>query len=125
MRCATQLTLALATVGAMTLATIDQAVQASPAICHNYIVTGKTASAASVSKAKERARAKWSDKAVSVKGGRWGSWRIAKQKQYLCGRAGLVYCKAKAVPCLTAASSSSGPISKTKPANGRQSKPIN
>jgi hypothetical protein len=83
--------------------------------CHNYYVTGKTASAAKRSKAEKRARSKWSAKAVSVKGGRWGDWNIAKSKGYTCWRAGLYYCKAKAVPCLYRKASSG---------NGTQ-KPIN
>lgn len=126
MRYISRWTLGLTTATAMTLLGFGPAAQASPAICHDYLVTGKTASAASISKAKERARSKWSDKAVSVKGGRWGSWRIARQKKYLCSRAGLIYCQARAVPCLKAATSSTGgPIPKTKPASGKQSKPIN
>lgn len=88
--------------------------QTQHAICHNYLVKGKMASAAKQSKAKERARDKWFEKVVSIKGGRWGNWRIAKQKEYLCGYAGRWYCNARAQPCLKAASTHG---LDTKPAN--------
>ena len=89
------LTFGLAINGATTpawSATIDR--------CHNFFVTGKTASAVKISKAKQRARGKWSKKAVATMGGRSGDWSIARHKSYICSRAGLHYCKAKAVPCL-------------------------
>lgn len=87
--------------------------------CHNYRITGKQASAAKLSKAKQRARSKWSDKVFSIKGGHWGSWNIALDKEYICGRAGLYYCKAKAAPCLYRKSR------ETKPAYPGATKPIN
>ncbi|MEZ5809881.1 MAG: hypothetical protein R3D45_00575 [Rhizobiaceae bacterium] len=87
--------------------------------CHNYRVTGKQASAGKLSKARQRARDKWSSKAVSVKGSRWGDWSIALDKEYICSRAGLYYCKAKAAPCLYRKSR------ETKPAYPGATKPIN
>ena len=76
--------------------------------CHSHYVTGKQASGAKLSKAKQRARSKWSNKAESVFGSRGGNWQIARHKQYLCGRAGLYYCQAKAVPCMSRGPSSGG-----------------
>ena len=84
--------------------------------CHNYVVTGKQASAATLSKAKERARRKWSEKAVAVYTSRGGNWSIARQKEYNCGRAGLYYCRARAVPCINRATAT-GPKSNQKPIN--------
>jgi hypothetical protein len=98
------------------------AVAASGDYCHNYYVTGKQASGATLSKAKQRARGKWTSKAVSVMGSRAGDWSIAKSKGYQCGRAGLFYCQAKAVPCKWRASSAGN--GNTKPINGSSQKKI-
>lgn len=73
---------------------------ASQDYCHNYLVRGKKASAVKKSKAKKKARKKWSKKAVSVMGPRSGNWDIATHKDYQCVRAGIWYCKAIAVPCM-------------------------
>lgn len=91
----------LAATALVALPVVTSSTATAAAICHNYIVTGSRASGVRQSKAKQRARKKWRDKAVSVKGGRWGDWSIASHKSYDCRRAGIWYCNAKAVPCLT------------------------
>lgn len=91
----------VATAGLMVQPMVTQSTAEAAAICHNYIVTGARASGVREAKAKQRARKKWRDKAVSIKGGRWGDWSIASSKSYDCRRAGIWYCNARAVPCLT------------------------
>ena len=87
--------------------------------CHNYRITGKKVSAAKLADAHKKARSKWSSKAVSLKGGHWGDWGIALDKEYICSRAGLYYCQAKAAPCLYRKAR------ETKPAYPNQTKKIN
>ncbi|MEM7399920.1 MAG: hypothetical protein AAF354_13420, partial [Pseudomonadota bacterium] len=97
----------LNTVLAFASAMLASGLAATPAAatqyCHNYVVTGDHASGATLSAAKERARRKWSEKAVAVYTTRGGNWTIASDKEYQCGRAGIFYCQARAVPCLNRA----------------------
>ena len=63
-----------------------------------------TAQAAGKSRAKKKAREKWSARAVRFYGGRWGDWELALDKRFHCGGTGLPirshYCIASAHPCL-------------------------
>lgn len=76
--------------------------------CLGNSVTGKKASAVKLSKAKQRARSKWTSKAKSAFGTRGDSWSSARHKGYSCAKAGIWYCRASAMPCTSTATSSGG-----------------
>ena len=83
-------------------------------VCHITQIPGHYASAARLSKAKERAIRQWAGEVARVKGSRWNDWTLAKNTYIDCGAgfATIKKCIAYAVPCLSRRSST-----KTKPVN--------